>query len=250
MRITDSHFHIEMTSGADLNFLSGGIDAGCTLDDIENRKTLLEPYPHISQAAAMGPWCAADMKEEEIPALVDSLEKKIKENGISFLGETGLDYYWNYGTPELQKELFEQQIKLADRLGLRILVHSRNAAEDTAKIIRRTHPSRAGVIHCFDGSSEILNAALECGFWISFAGNLTYKSNSRLREMLVKVPSDKLLLETDSPYLSPVPLRGKPNKPENIVYTYQCAAEVLGIDVERLAEQVYSNFSGFVKPRS
>ncbi|MGX8685707.1 MAG: TatD family hydrolase, partial [Spirochaetales bacterium] len=95
-------------------------------------------------------------------------------------------------------------------------------------------------------SEELLETALDCGFWISFAGNLTYKSNDHLRRMLKKVPRNKLLLETDAPYLTPVPLRGKPNCPANIIHTYECAAQVLGISVEQLSEQVFENFTCFV----
>jgi len=252
MQITDSHFHTEMIiergldHKASFSMLAGGIDAGCTLDDIQSRSALLEDYPHIHLAAAMGPWCASDMKDEDVEPHVAELERRIKAHKARFLGEIGLDYYWNYGTPELQKALFVSQMRLADRLGLRILVHCRDAACDVSTLIRTCCPSKAGVIHCFDGSQELLDAALDCGFWVSFAGNLTYKSNENLRQMLKKVPSDKLLLETDAPYLTPVPLRGKPNCPAYIVHTYQCAAEVLGISVEELSEQVYNNFTCFV----
>ena len=252
MHITDSHFHTQMLAERGLDYkasfsmLSGGIDAGCSLDDIPQRSALLEGFDHIRLAAAMGPWCASDMAPDAVEGMVAELENLIKTHNARFLGEIGLDYYWNYGTPGLQKELFVSQMRLADRLGLRILVHCRDAACDVSALIRTCRPAKAGVIHCFDGSQELLETALDCGFWISFAGNLTYKSNTNLREMLKKVPSDRLLLETDAPYLTPVPHRGKPNCPAYVVHTYECAAQVLEISVEQLSEQVFQNFNDFV----
>jgi len=252
MHIIDSHFHSEMVieRGLDIkasfSMLSGGIDAGCSLDDIQRRSELLKGHDHIHLAAAMGPWCASDMSMDDVDPAQQDLERKIDQHHARFLGEIGLDYYWNYGTPELQKALFESQMRLADRLGLRILVHCRDAACDVSDLIRSVRPAKAGVIHCFDGSEELLQTALDCGFWISFAGNLTYKSNDNLRQMLKKVPLDKLLLETDAPYLTPVPLRGKPNCPAYVVHTYECAASVLEISVEQLSEQVFENFTCFV----
>ena len=252
MHITDSHFHTEMVIERGLDYkasfsmLSGGIDAGCDLNDIERRSKLLEGFDHIHLAAAMGPWCASDMAAEDLESALSQLEEKIQTYHAHFLGEIGLDYYWNYGTPELQKDLFQSQMLLANRLGFRILVHCRDAAGDVSNLIKSVRPSKAGVIHCFDGSEELLETALDCGFWISFAGNLTYKSNDHLRQMLKKVPRGKLLLETDAPYLTPVPLRGKPNCPANIIHTYECAAQVLGISVQQLSEQVFENFICFV----
>ncbi len=109
-------------------------------------------------------------------------------------------------------------------------------------VIKRLGPKEGGVIHCFDGNAALMDTALERGYYISFAGNLTYRNNVQLREMLKKVPRERLLLETDSPYLSPVPLRGRPNCPEHIIHTYRCAAEVLDIDFGKLKDIILENY--------
>ena len=259
MHIIDSHFHTQilieraLETEPSFSFLSGGIDAGCSEDDIEPRSALLAPYPHIHLAGAMGPWCTenmtgSDADYETLSARLSVLGKNLVEYRADFLGEIGLDYYWNYGTPDLQKTLFSEQMDMARNMGLRVLIHCRQAGGDTAYIIRKSALPRAGVIHCFEGSSELLDTALECGYWISYAGNLTYRSNQALRDTLKRVPADKLLLETDAPYLSPVPLRGQPNVPQNVFHTYKCAAEVLGLSVEELSERVWSNYLDFTTP--
>ncbi len=259
MHIIDSHFHTQILKERALetepsfSFLSGGIDAGCNEQDLEERSALLSSHPHIHLAGAMGPWCTEGMtgSEQDFQALdrrLSVLEKNLVEFKASFLGETGLDRYWNYGTQELQKELFVKQMHLARRMGLRVLIHCRQAGDDTAKIIREAALPGAGVIHCFEGSEALLEAALECGYWISYAGNLTYKSNYSLRQTLRRVPADRLLLETDAPYLSPVPLRGQPNVPANVIHTYNCAAEVLGISLEELSERIWNNYLDFTTP--
>ncbi len=259
MRIIDSHFHTQILKERALetepsfSFLSGGIDAGCNEEDHEARSALLSSHPHIRLAGAMGPWCTEGMTgtPQDYEALTQRL-KVLEENLVryraSFLGETGLDYYWNYGTPDLQKELFRKQMQTAGRMGLRVLIHCRQAGDDTARIIRETALPGAGVIHCFEGSQSLLEAALEYGYRISYAGNLTYKNNDSLRQTLKKVPLNRLLLETDAPYLSPVPLRGQPNVPANVIHTYRCAAEVLGLSLEELSERIWDNYLDFTTP--
>lgn len=266
--IIDSHFHTEsmLERGMDIfsvydrlfseGFL-GGIDIGCTHDDLPRRAELLSPYPKILLAGAMGPWEAgrneknppdpdfryAEIKSfEKIGAELECLRENLKKYKASFIGEIGLDYYWSYGTPEKQRFIFESQMKTANETGKAVLIHNREADEDTAEIIKRCGPEKGGVIHCFNGSETLMNNALECGYYISFAGNLTFKSNQNLRTMLKRIPLDRLLLETDSPYLAPVPERGKPNCPEYVKYTYECAALTLGLSLEKLTERVAENF--------
>lgn len=268
--LIDSHFHTQsmLQRGMDVFSIydrlfscgfAGGIDIGCTHDDLPERKKLLEPYGSILLAGAMGPWEAgkSEVKETDIEAefsKTKSMDQLQTELGIlrqnlehckaRFIGEIGLDYYWEYGNHEKQYLLFETQMKWASEMGLCVLIHDRDADSDVAEVIRRLGPDKGGVIHCFDGSQTVLNAALERGYYISFAGNLTYKNNDNLRRMLRRVPMDRLLLETDAPYLTPVPLRGKPNTPEYVVHTYACAAEVLGVSLEDLKRRVLENFNG------
>ena len=271
--IIDSHFHtqsmlekgMDVFSAYDRLFgcgFAGGIDIGCVHDDLPERKRLLGKYERILLAGAMGPWEAGRSETkpvepeyefqsvksaEQIRRELEILAGNLKECKARFLGEIGLDYYWDYGTHEKQHLIFETQMHLADREGLCVLIHDRDADEDVIEVIKRMGPSKGGVIHCFDGCGALMETALERGYFISFAGNLTYRNNGYLRDMLKKVPSDRLLLETDSPYLSPVPLRGKPNSPEHIIHTYRCAAEVLGISLEALKERVLENYNTLCK---
>ena len=266
--VIDSHFHTQsmLQRGMDVFSLydrlfeggfAGGIDIGCTHDDLPQRRELLKDYPAILLSGAMGPWEAGRSETKPVEpeyeyqsiksiSQIESELDILKENMIrykaSFIGEIGLDYYWDYGTHEKQHLIFETQMRWASEMGLRVLIHDRDADADTAEVIRRLGPDRGGVIHCFDGSPIVLEAALEKGYFISFAGNLTYKRNTDLRQMLRRVPLDRLLLETDSPYLAPVPLRGQSNNPSFIIHTYECAAETLGMNAEDLAIIIKDNY--------
>ncbi len=266
--IVDSHFHTESMLEKGMDPFSiydelfregfvGGIDIGCTHDDLPNRSRLLKPYPNILLAAAMGPWeaGASETKPPEpeneysrtkdlgqIEAELGILRNNIDIYKPAFIGEIGLDYYWDYGTHDKQHLILETQLRWADELGLAVLIHDRDADSDMIEALNTQAPSKGGIIHCFDGCESLMVTALDRGFYISFAGNLTYKRNTQLRDMLKKVPMDRLLLETDSPYLAPVPMRGKPNCPAYVIHTYQCAAETLGIETNALAEQVTQNY--------
>ena len=234
--LIDSHFHEPRCSFPAIN-------AGCSADDLKER---LEKFggKDIFFGAAMGPWETENRSVEDIDSQFEILKGNIEKYSPLFIGETGLDYYWSsYGKPEIQMYLFEKHLSLAESLDKRVLIHSREAAGDTVSIIK--NHSCTGVIHCCDGNPLLIKEALDKGYFISFAGNITYKANQHLRDALKTVPSDRLLLETDAPYLSPVPFRGKPNCSDNIIYTYKCAAEILGITEESLAEQVYRNFLAF-----
>ena len=273
MRFIDSHFHSQFTLEKGVNVFSfydnspsngflGGIDIGCTHNDLPDRKRSLEKYPHILRAAAMGPWEAGASETrgtdpdfeystikstDQILKELDILKSNIENLKPSFIGEIGLDYYWDYGTHEKQKLIFETQMKWASELGKCVLIHDRDADEDIIETIRSLGPDKGGVIHCFDGCEKLLEVSLEHNYYISFAGNLTFKKNDGLRRLLNRVPQDRLLLETDSPYLTPVPLRGRTNSPEYIVNTYRCAAQVLGMDEDALAERVVENFRNLCK---
>ncbi len=273
--IIDSHFHTHYMKekGIDTDSLftnlfqdgfMGGIDAGCCCNDIEERVSLLKDFPLIHIAGAMGPWEAGprESSNEEVLEVeasgstvksfdvlqkeLDVLKSNIERYKIRIIGEIGLDYYWQYGTKEKQFFLFEEQMKLASSLGFPVLIHNRDASEDTTSIIKKLAPSKGGIIHCFSGDKKLMEASLERGFYISFAGNVTYKSNRELREVLKEVPLNRLLLETDSPYLAPVPCRGKINNPSFIVNTYECVSESLGLSLDVLKEKILENFLCFL----
>jgi TatD DNase family protein len=160
---------------------------------------------------------------------------------IAAVGECGLDYHHMEAPPEVQARLFAMQAALAGRLGLPLIVHSRDAARETLEVLVKAAPKIPVIIHCFGYGAEEARAFLEAGFWLSFAGNLTYKKAEPLREALALTPLDRLLLETDAPYMNPEPRRGRPSSPFDIGRTYAAAAAIKGIDEKELAAIVSAN---------
>lgn len=249
--LIDSHFHVLQmrAKGVDITDLLeqldesgwiGGIDIGVDADDLAERSALLSPYPNIKLAAGIGPWGAQG--EEPVEAIIGRFADHIQGLPCAFIGEIGLDQYWKYGTPCRQRDLFEQQIDLASTLGLPVIIHSRDADEEMQDVLRSRRFDHSGIMHCFSSGRLLLDQALASGLNISFAGPITYKNNNHLRELLASVPIDRLLLETDSPYLSPEPRRGRVNTPMHMPFIYQAAARVHSLEVEKLAKIVRRNF--------
>jgi TatD DNase family protein len=252
-KLIDSHFHTlcMKDKGMDTDSLlkslfaagfSGGIDIGLDPGDMSERYALLNAFPGIRLAGGIYPGFAQDMKKgAPLGPELDKLIKDIETFHPAAVGEIGLDWYWDYGTRSLQKELLRAQIEIANQFDLPIIIHNRDADSDIVKQLTEL-PSRAGgIIHCFSADWESAEKLLDLGYMISFAGNITYRNNHTLREVLKNVPADRLLLETDSPYLAPVPVRGKLNSPGNMEYIYRTAAEVCGTDFVKLTEQIEKN---------
>lgn len=174
---------------------------------------------------------------------VDTLVQLAQRPKVVALGETGLDYYYSTETKGLQQESFVAHLQAAGRAGLPVIVHTRNAREDTIDLIRN-YGSRehAGVLHCFTESWEMARAALDLNFYISLSGIVTFKNAGDLRDVARKLPLDRLLVETDSPYLAPVPYRGKPNIPAYVREVAEFIAELRGISFAQLAEITTENF--------
>lgn len=248
-KIIDSHFHSlnvqEKGNDAKLamEFLAGGIDIGTCCDDLPRRYEFVKDFPHIRLSSAMGPWEVDGKTIEQLDSEFVTLKENIAKYNPLFIGEAGLDYHYMYGTVEIQKYLFEKHLALAKELNKRILIHNRESDNDTADLIKK-YPV-TGVIHCFSGDENLMKTAVNLGYYISFAGNLTYKNNQNLRDVLKLVPRDRILLETDAPYLAPSKMRGQANTPLYITYTYDCAAEVLGISPDELKNTVFENFERF-----
>ena len=156
------------------------------------------------------------------------------------VGEIGLDYHWYKDTKEKQKELFIKQIKIANDLNKPIIVHAREALADTYEILKK-YPCR-GVLHCYSGSSELAKEFVKLGYYISIGGPITFKNAKEPLEVVKSVPLDKLLIETDSPYLTPVPNRGKRNEPSNVVYTVAKIMDTIGVDKETFLKQINVNY--------
>ena len=160
------------------------------------------------------------------------------------IGETGLDYFYNNSDKSIQIISFEKQIEISQNLSIPLVIHMRNAEEDTLKIIKKKLKEKKfnGVIHCFTGSKRFADEIIDLGFYISASGIITFKKSITLRDIFATLPKNKILVETDSPYLSPEPLRGKVNQPSNIVYTIKKLAEILKINYDETVNLTESNF--------
>jgi TatD DNase family protein len=223
---------------------AGGIDIGVSENDIAIRAPLVAPYPNIRTAAGIGPWGADG--DEAITAKIDRFRHNISGFKIDCIGEIGLDYHWNYGTPARQRQLFDEQLAFAREREVPVVIHSRDADEEMIAILEKSSFPFGGIMHCFSSGWALAQTALDRGLYISFAGPITYKTNHDLREMLARVPIERLLLETDSPYLAPVPHRGKTNTPFNMVEIYAEAARIRGIGVEDLSTRIRTNFANLL----
>ncbi|MDX6405967.1 MAG: TatD DNase family protein [Blastocatellia bacterium] len=160
-------------------------------------------------------------------------------------GEIGLDYHYDHSPRDLQREIFKRQLRLARELNLPVVIHSRDADDDTIAILRDelTDYPRAGMLHCFGGGLALALAAIELGFFISFAGNLTFKKAEGLRDIARQLPLGRLMIETDCPYLTPVPFRGKRNEPARVVETARCLATLHSKELEEIGRITSENFA-------
>ncbi len=170
----------------------------------------------------------------------------MNREGFFGIGECGLDFYRMRQPEDDQRESFHYQIELARELNLPLIIHSRAAMDPTLDILRESEYGH-GVFHCFPGNAEEARRALDLGFYISFAGNVTFRKATELQEAARHVPLERILLETDAPFLTPVPLRGKPNRPHYVIHTYRFVAELKKVKVGNLAEQIRQNIDDFMR---
>ncbi|HTX72917.1 MAG TPA: TatD family hydrolase [Rectinemataceae bacterium] len=224
------------------------VDPGVEADDLEARRSLIGTHPFLYYAAGIWPSVEALAEPGRHLALLEGTLEKARAAGapVSALGEGGLDYYHRNGTREAQRELFIGQLELARRYELPMIVHSRDAAADTIGIIREFGSRPPIIIHCYGYGVEEIDSFLELGCHISFAGNLTYKKAAALREACVRVPDERLLLETDSPYLNPEPRRGRAATPLDIERSYALAADLRNTTSEALASLVSVNLRALI----
>lgn len=208
----------------------------------ERAVALAEKHEEVYAAIGVHPHDAKffdDVAERLILSLVEQSKRVIA------WGEIGLDYHYDHSPRETQREVFRRQLRLARGQKLPVVIHSRDADEDTIGILREelSNYDRAGVLHCFGGSLAMAQAAIELGFYISFAGNLTFKKADNLRDVALRLPLDRLLIETDCPYLTPVPFRGKRNEPARVVETARCLASLHDRELEEIARITSENFA-------
>ena len=184
----------------------------------------------------------------------DEIEKQLKkdldEKNIIACGEIGLDYHYEYSEREKQNEAFYRQMVLAKEKKLPVEIHTRSAEEDTIKMLKQFSGAVRGLLHCFSGTWNLARAALDLGFNISFSGIITFKKAEELREVCRKVPLDRLHLETDAPYLAPVPNRGKQNKPAWVVHTAQVVADLHKVSLKDLSQKTQSNYNDLFSIKS
>lgn len=217
------------------------ISAGYSLEGSKKARELAEKYDFIYATAGISP-NDIPQTESELWIMLEQIKEIAKQSKkVRAIGEIGLDYYWNQDNKELQKLAFKKQIELANELSLPIVIHTREAVMDTIEILKQNEVALKGIFHCCPLNRELVKEALKLKFYISFAGPVTFKNAKNADEIIAMVPNERMLIETDSPYLSPEPLRGRRNDSRNVKYIAQKIAEVKNIAVEEVAKITYQN---------
>jgi TatD DNase family protein len=211
-------------------------------DNFERAVALAEQHDDVFASVGVHPHDARLFNDEAEQKLLSLIKQSRK---IVAWGEIGLDYHYDNSPREVQRDVFRRQLRLARSVNLPVIIHSRDADEDTISILREevTGYARGGVLHCFGGGLEMAQAAVELGFLISFAGVLTFKNAQALRNIAVRLPLDRVLIETDCPYLTPVPFRGKRNEPAHVLEVARCLADLHGKPVAEVGKVTSRNFA-------
>lgn len=214
------------------------INIGFDLPSSRRSVNLAGQYPGVYAAVGFHPHDAKKAGENYLA----ELEKLASHPKVVAIGEIGLDYYYNHSEPEVQKRVFREQIRLAKRIGKPIVIHDRDAHADILHILKEEKAGEnGGVLHCFSGSYEMAKECMKMGFYISLAGPVTFKNAKKGLDVAVNVPLNRLLIETDSPYLTPEPYRGKRNEPGYVRYVAERIAALKGIPLEEVAEATTRN---------
>ncbi|HWW74326.1 MAG TPA: TatD family hydrolase [Pyrinomonadaceae bacterium] len=210
--------------------------------ELERGVAIAEKYEGVFAAAGVHPHDARLYDEVAERRLLGVLRSSGR---VVALGEIGLDFHYDHSPREVQREVFARQLRLAKELSLPVIIHSREADEETVEILRREYAEapRGGVMHCFGGGVKMAEGVLELGFHVSFAGNVTFKKAENLREVARVVPAGRLLVETDCPFMAPVPLRGRRNEPAFVVETARFVADLRSVGPEELGRTTTENFS-------
>lgn len=186
-------------------------------------------------------WFGISPNDVEENIKYNELKELAKNKKVVAIGEIGLDYYWNKENKKQQKQIFIEQIKIANEMDLPIVIHTREAVMDTIQILKENEVKQKGIFHCCPLNIELIKEALKLDFYISFSGNITFKNSKNANICVKEVPLNKILIETDSPYMSPEPFRGKRNTPANVKYIAQKIAEIKEKTIEQIAKQTYEN---------
>ena len=250
--IIDTHAHIDMDAFDDdrseviQRAKDNGVDyvlnVGCDIESSLRSMELAEHYDFIYGTAGIHPHDVKKIDDQTY----DQLKQLLTHPKMIALGEIGLDFHKNYSPPDQQKEHFRKQVELSRELKKPIIVHCRDANENADAILSDYFPkdpsARSGIFHCFSGNQELADRALEMGFYISFSGSVTFKKSDELRAIAKTIPADRLFVETDCPFLAPVPKRGKRNEPSYVMHTAQLIADVRGLDIKDIQRTTTLNF--------
>jgi TatD DNase family protein len=229
---------VEVIERAKSENVSHIVVVGFDKDTITKAMELIEQYDMIYAAVGWHPVDAIDMTNEDLNWIKDLCSHP----KVVAVGEMGLDYYWDKSPKEIQKEVFRKQIQLAKEVQLPIVIHNREATEDVIKILKEENASEVGgIMHCFTGSLEVAKQCMDMNFYISFGGPVTFKNAKKPKEVAKEIPMDRLLIETDCPYLTPHPFRGKRNEPSYVKYIAEQIAELKGLSVEEVAKTTSDN---------
>lgn len=220
--------------------VSLAVNVGADLTSSKNSIALAEQYDFIYAAVGVHPNEVGEMQDEDL----ETLTNMTKHKKVVAIGEIGLDYHYDEPGRDVQKLWFEKQLRLAQALNMPFIVHDRDAHQDTLELLKKVGYYN-GVMHCFSGSCEMAKILLDLGFYISIAGQVTFKNAPRVKEVAKMVPADRLFIETDSPYLTPEPHRGERNNSANVKFTCAKIAELKGISAEELAKVTLENGKKF-----
>lgn len=251
MKLFDSHAHLddekfdedreELIKVIHQEGIEKFVSAGYNLESSKKAIDLAKKYECIYATVGISP-NDVPQTEEELWKMLAQMEEMARQNSkVVAIGEIGLDYHWNTENKEWQKKAFIEQIKIANKLNLPIQIHTREAVMDTLEILKQNKVNQKGIFHCCPLNRELVKEGLKLGFYISFAGPVTFKNSKNADEIIEMVPDDKMLIETDSPYLSPEPLRGRRNDPRNVKYIAKKVADVKGLSLEEVAKITYEN---------
>lgn len=248
---TDSHFHLlelerngiepvqllQTLADHDFGF---GLEIAIDEKNFARRVQLANPYPALYLTAGVHPSALAN-PELDLASIMTELRSQLKHPRVRAAGEMGIDLYRSYAPIEVQQELFEAQLRLASEHQLPVVIHNRDADQEILQVLSKYPPTAGGIMHCFSSDARFAHSCIELGMYISFAGNLSFRKAEALRNLVPELPHDRVLVETDAPYLTPHPFRGKTNHPGRIGITLTVLAELLQLSPEETAELTSRN---------
>ena len=246
MQLIDTHVHLNDKKFNDLgdvlirakaNNVTYMINIGSDLTSSQKAVKQANKYNNLYAAVGFHPHSAKEVKKDDYKILAAWLEQK----KVLAIGEIGLDYHYDFSPREVQKEVFKRQMELAKMYNYPVVIHNRESHADVLDVLENYAGEVKGILHCYSGSYEMAKRIIELGYYISVAGPVTFKNAKRLPEVVKKVSLDKLLVETDCPYLAPVPFRGKRNEPAYVIEVAKKIAEIKGISLEEVAEVTTKN---------